>query len=88
MEAGLRPDASTLPSDAEWCTSLTASPSEKPRLPARVGNVAGERRKGIVKAVTRQALKLDEHEPRLIHAHCRERSGTALLPAYEPAGLA
>jgi len=31
----------------------------------------------------------DETEPRLIHAHCRDNgNGPALLPAYEPSGLA
>jgi len=29
-----------------------------------------------------------DDEPRLIHAACRNRSRLALLPAYEPAGLA
>ena len=30
----------------------------------------------------------DQAEHRLIHAHCRHRRGQALLPAYEPSGLA
>jgi hypothetical protein len=29
-----------------------------------------------------------KHERRLTHAHCRQGSGQALLPAYEPTGLA
>ena len=30
----------------------------------------------------------DDHEPRLVHVRCRDRGGPALLPAYEPEGLA
>jgi hypothetical protein len=45
-------------------------------------------RKAPAKVIDPQAPKPDEREPRLIHARCRDRSSPALLPAYEPAGLA
>ena len=39
----------------------------------------------IVKPVTGTP---DEADHRLIHARCANRSGPALLPAYQPTGLA
>jgi hypothetical protein len=45
-------------------------------------------RKGLAKVVIPQAPEPDEHEPRLVHVRCRDGSSPALLPAYEPLGLA
>jgi RNA-directed DNA polymerase len=46
-------------------------------------------RKTIIKITMRADGTSDETEPRLIHANCRERhQGPALLPAYQPPGLA
>jgi hypothetical protein len=45
-------------------------------------------RKRLAKVVIPQALEPDEHEPRLIHARCRDGSSPALLPAYQPVELA
>jgi RNA-directed DNA polymerase len=70
------------------CGSAFLPDDDRPQNPDEWETWLANARKDIAKVVTRQALELDEHEPRLIHAHCRERSGTALLPAYEPAGLA
>jgi len=42
----------------------------------------------ITKVITREDDRPDEHQPRLIHVDCRIRSRLALLPAYDPAGLA
>ena len=45
-------------------------------------------RKTISKVIIREDGAPDEHEPRLIHVDCRNRSRLALLSAYEPVGLA
>jgi RNA-directed DNA polymerase len=56
--------------------------------PARVGTVAGDHPQDDHQVVTREDGMPDEHEPRLIHADCRNRNRPALLPAYDPEGLA
>jgi RNA-directed DNA polymerase len=70
------------------CGSTFLPDDDRPQNPDEWETWLANARKDIAKVVTRQALKLDEHEPRLTHAHRRERSGTALLAAYEPTGLA
>jgi RNA-directed DNA polymerase len=45
-------------------------------------------RKTITKVIIREDGTPDDDEPRLIHLDCRNRSHPALLPAYEPSGLA
>jgi hypothetical protein len=62
--------------------------ADRPQTPGDWERWLATTRKTIITVVTREAGKPDAHEPRLIHAQCRERSGPALLPAYEPVGLA
>jgi RNA-directed DNA polymerase len=62
--------------------------ADRPQTPGDWERWLATTRKTIITVVTREAGKPDAHEPRLIHAQCHERSGPALLPAYEPVGLA
>ncbi|MBV9415414.1 MAG: group II intron reverse transcriptase/maturase [Solirubrobacterales bacterium] len=70
------------------CGSAFLPDDDRPQNPREWEAWLTGARKGIVKVVTRQARTLADHEPRLVHVHCRDGSGPALLPAYEPAGLA
>jgi hypothetical protein len=61
---------------------------DRPQTPREWERWLATTRKTITKVVTREADTPDEREPRLIHADCRNRSRPALLPAYQPKGLA
>jgi hypothetical protein len=64
------------------------SDDDRPQNPREWERWLATTRKTIIKVVIPGDGKPGEHEPRLIHAHCRQGGGPALLPAYEPAGLA
>jgi RNA-directed DNA polymerase len=66
----------------------TLFPADRPQSPREWEQWLVTTRTAIVKIAPWEAGTPDEAEPRLIHAHCRDGSGQALLPAYEPTGLA
>ena len=70
------------------CRTALLPDDHRPQTPREWEQWLATTRKTITKVVNRADGTPDEHEPRLIHAHCRDGSGPALLPAYEPAGLA
>ena len=70
------------------CRDTLASDDDRPQTPHEWERWLATARKTIIKVVFTGDGTPDEHEPRLIHAHCRHGSGPALLPAYEPMGLA
>jgi RNA-directed DNA polymerase len=70
------------------CREALLPDHDRPQTPQEWERWLATTRKTITKVVTREAGTPDEHEPRLIHADCRNRSRPALLPAYEPVGLA
>jgi RNA-directed DNA polymerase len=70
------------------CREALLPDHDRPQTPREWERWLATTRKTITKVVTREAGTPDEHEPRLIHADCRNRSCPALLPAYEPVGLA
>jgi RNA-directed DNA polymerase len=70
------------------CREALVPDHDRPQTPREWERWLATTRKTITKAVTREVGTPDEHEPRLIHADCRNRSRPALLPAYEPEGLA
>jgi RNA-directed DNA polymerase len=70
------------------CRDTLASDDDRPQTPREWERWLATTRKTITKVVIREDGTPDEHEPRLIHAHCRHGNGPALLPAYEPTGLA
>jgi RNA-directed DNA polymerase len=70
------------------CREALLPDHDRPQTPHEWERWLATTRKTITKVVTREAGTPDEHEPRLIHADCRNRSRLALLPAYEPVGLA
>ena len=70
------------------CRDTLASDDDRPQTPREWERWLATTRKTITKVVIREDGTPDEHEPRLIHAHCRQGNGPALLPAYEPTGLA
>jgi RNA-directed DNA polymerase len=70
------------------CRTALLPDDDRPQTPREWEQWLATTRKTITKVVIREDDTADEHEPRLTHAHCREGSGPALLPAYEPTGLA
>ena len=64
--------------------SFAVATSHKPRAS---GSMAGDHAQTII-TIASGRRHVGEAEPRLIHADCRNRVGPALLPAYEPSGLA
>jgi RNA-directed DNA polymerase len=70
------------------CRNALLPDDHRPQTPHEWERWLATTRKTITKVVIRENGTSDENEPRLIHAHCRNGSGPALLPAYEPAGLA
>jgi RNA-directed DNA polymerase len=69
------------------CRDALPPAGDRPQNPREWETWLATTRKTIIKVVTREGAP-DEHEPRLIHADCRHRSRPALLPAYQPTGLA
>jgi RNA-directed DNA polymerase len=70
------------------CKDALVPADDRPQTPREWEQWLATTRKTITKVVARGDGTPDEHEPRLIHAGCRKRSRLALLPAYEPSGLA
>jgi len=70
------------------CRDALLHDDHQPQTPREWETWLATTRKTIIKVVTREDGTPDQHEPRLIHADCRNRSQLALLPAYEPLGLA
>jgi RNA-directed DNA polymerase len=70
------------------CQAAFLPDDDQPQTPPQWEAWLTNARKGIVKVVIPEDPEPDKHEPRLAHAHCRDSSGPALLPAYESAGLA
>ena len=61
---------------------------DRPQTPREWETWLATTRKTITKVISRADGAPDEREPRVIHVDCRNRSRLALLPAYEPEGLA
>jgi len=70
------------------CRTALLPAEDRPQTPRQWEHWLATTRKTITKVVIRADGTPDDNEPRLIHAHCRSGSGPALLPAYEPEGLA
>ena len=92
-----RPCRSTRPADGSSKPRTVAARSartalladdDRPQTPREWETWLATTRKAITKVITPEDPAPDEHEPRLVHVRCRDSSGLALLPAYEPEGLA
>jgi RNA-directed DNA polymerase len=70
------------------CRNALLPDDDRPQTPREWEQWLATTRKTITKIVIREDGTPDENEPRLIHARCRNGSDPALLPAYEPVGLA
>jgi RNA-directed DNA polymerase len=70
------------------CRDALLPDHDRPQTPREWEQWLATTRKTITKVVHREADTPDDNEPRLTHARCRIGNGPALLPAYEPAGLA
>ena len=70
------------------CGSVFLPDDDRPQNPREWEQWLAGARKGLAKVVISPAPEPDEHEPRLVHVRCRDGSSPALLPAYEPLGLA
>jgi RNA-directed DNA polymerase len=70
------------------CRDTLFAADDRPQTPREWEQWLATTRTAIVKIAPRDAGTSDDAEPRLIHAHCRDGRGPALLPAYEPSGLA
>ena len=70
------------------CRNALLPADDRPQTPREWEQWLATTRKTITKVINRADDTSDEHEPRLIHVHCRDGGGPALLPAYEPMGLA
>ncbi len=70
------------------CKDALLPDGDRPQTPHQWEQWLATTRKTITKVVNREDDTSDKHEPRLIHVHCRDGNGPALLPAYEPVGLA
>ena len=62
-------------------------PDDRPQTPHEWEMWLATTRNTVAKVLIRDGTP-DNHEPRLVHVRCGDRSGLALLPAYEPEGLA
>jgi RNA-directed DNA polymerase len=69
------------------CRDALLPDSDRPQTPLQWEQWLATTRKTVAKVILRDGTP-DENEPRLVHADCRNRSRLALLPAYEPEGLA
>jgi RNA-directed DNA polymerase len=70
------------------CQDAFLPDDDRPQTPTQWEAWLTGARKDIVKVIIPEDPEPDKPEPRLAHARCRDSSGPALLPAYEPAGLA
>jgi RNA-directed DNA polymerase len=70
------------------CRDRLLPADDPPQSPQQWEHWLAATRKTITTVVTRDDGAPDDTEPRLIHAHCRNGQGPALLPAHEPSGLA
>ena len=70
------------------CGSVFLPDDDRPQHPREWEQWLAGARKRLAKVVTPDAPEPDEHEPRLVHVRCRDGSSPALLPTYEPVGLA
>jgi RNA-directed DNA polymerase len=70
------------------CQGAFLPDDDRPQTPHQWETWLTGARKDIVKVIIPEDPEPDKHEPRLAHTRCRDSSGPALLPAYEPAGLA
>jgi RNA-directed DNA polymerase len=76
------------------CRGMLFADDGRPQSPLEWEQWLATTCKTIVKVAMRDEGTSDAAEPRLVHAHCRTRHNTengkdpALLPAYEPSGLA
>jgi RNA-directed DNA polymerase len=70
------------------CRHALVPDDDRPQNPREWERWLATTPKTITKVVTREVGTPNEAEPRLVHARCRDRSGPALLHAYEPQGLA
>ena len=69
------------------CGGTFDAVDDQPQTPHAWEQWLASARKTIT-VVARENGTSDPAEPRLIHAHCRNGKGLALLPAHEPSGLA
>jgi RNA-directed DNA polymerase len=70
------------------CKTAFLPDDDRPHTPHEWEQWLTSARKRLAKVVIPEAPAPGEHEPRLVHARCRDSSSLALLPAYEPVGLA
>jgi RNA-directed DNA polymerase len=70
------------------CRDALLPNDDQPRTPQEWERWLATTRKTVAKVITRDGATSDDDEPRLVHVRCRDRGGPALLPAYEPEGLA
>jgi RNA-directed DNA polymerase len=70
------------------CQNALLPDDDRPQTPREWELWLATTRKTITKIAIREDDTADEHEPRLAHIHCRDGSNPALLPAYQPLGLA
>jgi RNA-directed DNA polymerase len=70
------------------CKAAFLPDDDRPQTPRGWETWLASARKGIAKVITPEDPEPDANEPRLVHVRCRDSSGLALLPAYEPEGLA
>jgi len=70
------------------CRDRLMPTEDRPENPQQWETWLASARMMMITVITRAHGTPDEHEPRLIHARCRTRGGTALLLADEPEGLA
>jgi RNA-directed DNA polymerase len=70
------------------CRDRLLPADDTPQSPQQWEHWLAATRKTITTVVTRDGGAPDDTEPRLIHTHCRNGQGPALLPAHEPPGLA
>jgi RNA-directed DNA polymerase len=69
------------------CRDALLPDNDQPQTPREWEQWLAITRKTVAKVHPRDGTP-DDHEPRLIHVRCRDRSDPALLPAYQPSGLA
>jgi RNA-directed DNA polymerase len=76
------------------CKHTLFAADDRPQNPHEWERWLATTRKTLTKIAMREPGTPDKAEPRLIHAECRHRhhaahgTGSALLPAYKPEGLA
>jgi RNA-directed DNA polymerase len=76
------------------CKDTLFAVDDRPQTPLQWEQWLTTTRKTVIKIAFREAGTSDAADSRLIHAHCRNAhparngKGPALLPAYEPTGLA